>query len=889
MADQGQSRELLWSSELGLELLGAVRLSNAAGDDFTPKARKTRALLALLALSKGSVTRSRIIELLWGDRGDEQAKASLRQALYELRQLASRGFITAGRESITFGPKPLACDLTTLNQRVAEADVFGIADALQGIDCPILGTLDDITPELDDWLRDERTRIVSTIVEKSVQSAEVASAPGEWGAVSRIADQLERLDPVDERVARLGIRADLTAGDHAAAMRRFGRIKSRLHDQLGIGPSGATEALLTKSKAADAATPELQRASGSISEVTRQVSIRRRWIVLALALAALAAAVAGLYAYLRPSVAGSTPTVAVLPFEDVGRKQTFSAAGVSDEILDLLAHQQRLRILGRISAEQIGGNSNSLEIARKLGVTHLLDGSVQTAGDQVLVIVRLTRVSDGAQMWSERYERRSGDIFAVQGDIAAAVAARLSRSFAPAAQHRTSPEVYALYLSARQLARERRQLTLLEADKRLRQAIRLDPAYAPAFAELAQVIMLQSNDPTAYGNIPYIEARAEAAPLARKAVTLDPNLGDAYAALGFFSLRLDGSAEPYMRKAVELSPQRADFHRWHGETLMAVNRYDDSVAEFKRAVEIDPLWGLSYDHLIGALYMVGRKSEAQDYARRFLALSTDSRAKRLIILSLQKVDNDLAGQLRTAEVLYRAYPDERQMRLNFASALAQLGERRRAAPLRTDDPVASAVLSADMPALAHVTEALGTGFWNQSEWWNSADLLVASGHSDELVRFWDRDRPTNDRIVLGHDDIAVPETIVALRRSGRNADAQQLLSLFAQRVQRLPSVGLLGQQKSFAMAQLAALRGDRQDAIRLLDMWSKQSPLDLAHIPAMALRYDQTFSWLASDRRFLAIEDRIRQAVNRERAKVGYPPLSRAAWISNPRTLLTIN
>src|ERR1044071_8064236 len=114
MADQGQSADLLWSSEIKLDLLGPVRLANSAGDDFTPRARKTRALLAVLALSKGAVTRSRLTELLWGDRGDEQAKASLRQALYELRELATGGYLTADRESVALGPKHLSSDLMSL-------------------------------------------------------------------------------------------------------------------------------------------------------------------------------------------------------------------------------------------------------------------------------------------------------------------------------------------------------------------------------------------------------------------------------------------------------------------------------------------------------------------------------------------------------------------------------------------------------------------------------------------------------------------------------------------------------------------------------------------------------------------------------------------------------
>src|SRR5579884_1199330 len=451
MADQGQSGDLLWASDLKLELLGPVRLSNSAGDDFTPRARKTRALLAVLALSKGAVTRCRLTELLWGDRGDEQAKASLRQALYEIRELANRGFVTADRESVRLGPKRLSSDLAIVQRSIAENDAAAVADALQQIDCPLLGTLDDITPEFDEWLRDERARLSSALVAQSATLAEAEIGAGRVVLARSIADQLERLDPVDERVARLGILADLAVGDRAAAVRRYARFKGRLEEQLAIAPSASTEALLKETKRA-ATLGEPANPNTPSHSPARIGSLKHLWVVAAGVLALLAAAGA-FYAFFRSSPVEAAPTVAVVPFDDVGQKQNFSAAGVSDEILDLLAHQARLRVLGRITAEQIGQSANSLAVARKLGVTHLLDGSVQSVGDRVLVIVRLTRVSDGAQMWSERYERRSGDIFALQGDIASAVAARLSRSFAPAAQHRTSPQVYALYLSARQLAR----------------------------------------------------------------------------------------------------------------------------------------------------------------------------------------------------------------------------------------------------------------------------------------------------------------------------------------------------------------------------------------------------------------------------------------------------
>src|SRR4051794_9559707 len=344
MADQGQAAELLWSSEATLELLGPVRLGNSAGDDLTPKVRKTRALLALLALSKGPVSRSRLIDLLWGDRGEEQAKASLRQALYELRSLASSGYLTADRQSVGLGPKKLPTDLSTIQQLIEDCDAERLAEALESIDCPILASLDDVTPKLDEWLREERARIITDLVGAATGVAEEALKSGNAAAARRLADRIERMDALDERAARLGIRADLAAGERPAAMRRYSRILDRLADQLGIAPAAETEALLEETKVAPARVPP----PPAVSTSPTAGRSRRRWLPALIALALIAAAGA-LYGFLRSAPVEATPTVAVLPFDEVGQKQGYFASGVSDEILNLLAHQTRLRVLGRIT------------------------------------------------------------------------------------------------------------------------------------------------------------------------------------------------------------------------------------------------------------------------------------------------------------------------------------------------------------------------------------------------------------------------------------------------------------------------------------------------------------------------------------------------------------
>jgi TolB-like protein/DNA-binding SARP family transcriptional activator/Tfp pilus assembly protein PilF len=880
MADQGTSRQDIWASEAALTLLGPLRLVGKAGDDLTPKARKTRALLAVVALSKGPVPRSRLIDLLWGDRGEDQAKASLRQALYELRDLSNAGLLTVNRELVDVGPKRLWTDVGEID---AASDPAQIADRLQDVQWPAIGDLDDITPELDEWVRSERVRLAAAILQKGADSAQQALGSGDAASARRIADCLEQIDPLDERGAQAGARADIALGDRAAAHRRIDRLEKRLQEELGLDPSPETRALLSESP-----EPKLRRPTGA--KGTRQAGQHRsrRWLFPALAAGVLLIA-AVVFLLLRPAALEARPSIAVLPFEDVGQKtQNYFATGVSDEILNLLSHEQRIRVLGRVSADEIAHRQNTLETARQLGITHLLDGSVRTAGNRVLVIVTLTRVSDGGQMWSEKYERQLGDIFAVQGEIAKTVASRLAQSFGVTSNQPTTPDVYDRYLAARQLVRERREVPLKEAEGLLRQAIALDPGYAPAYAELSQVQMLLSDHPTNYGSRPLKEARAEAARLARKAIQLDPNLGDAYAAMGLLNI-YDESSLPYYRKAVELSPQRSDYHRWLGQVLWISNRFDEGLGEYRRAVDLDPLWGLNYDHLTGALLFLGRNDEAHALLRRFLALSRDDRAKIQLLRSFANAENRLADNLRYSQTLYKRFGDERLMQFYLANALGWLGEPIAASRYTAFDPMTTAILDGDNSRFVAEAKALGPDFWDRANFWGSARILLLMGHSRDLVALYDQSRPDIQARHLDEDTVAIPELILALRQAGRTKEADHLLSVYSRNTSQLPRKGIGGAIRAVNQATIDALSGRDDEAARRIDQLSRSSPLSLNFVPSISLLDNPLFAALRDDPRLAAADERVRTALNLERRKAGLAPISREAWATSARTLLTKN
>ena len=401
--------------------------------------------------------------------------------------------------------------------------------------------------------------------------------------------------------------------------------------------------------------------------------------------------------------------------------------------------------------------------------------------------------------------------------------------------------------------------------------------------------MLRADHPTAYGPIPLPQARAEAERFAKQAISLDPNLGEAYAALGFLSLS-DETSEPYYRKAVELDPQRPDFHRWHGQSLSALNRFDDAVAEYKRAVAIDPLWELNYDHLCGALRLLGRDEEASRYEEQFLRLSTDEGAKLRMQEFIADSRFDLAQELATARRIFQLYPEERQSRFKLASILGVLGQRREAAQLMKGDAVATAILTGDWKAMGAAARKLGNDYFEYGrEYWNLDGLLLDTGQSRVIVDLYDAAQPVIARGQLPADKVVNMTTSLALLQNRRAAEAQRLWARGQQLDSEMPDAGLLHRNREFSSAVNSAFHGQPGVLLAYLDARSRARPLELAQLPAMSLRYCPLYGPVARDPRFDAIDDRVRAAINRERERVGLQPISREAWISDPKALLTKN
>jgi len=290
-------------------------------------------------------------------------------------------------------------------------------------------------------------------------------------------------------------------------------------------------------------------------------------------------------------------SIAVLPFDNLSRDpdNAYFAEGVQDEILTRLAKVADLKVISRTSTQRFKSAPDNLpQIAKQLGVMHILEGSVQKANDQVRVNVQLINALTDAHLWAETYDRKLTDIFAVESEIAKTIAETLqakltgSEMAAMAKAPTADSEAHELYLKGRFFWNKRTGADFHKAIEYFNQAIAKDPNYALAYVGLADSYLLLGN----YGAAAPRDSIPQAKAAVQKALELDPTLGAAYATLAKIRTEHDfdfqqGFAD--YERSIQLSPNYANAHHWFAGALVAHARFDRAIAEEKRAVELDPL------------------------------------------------------------------------------------------------------------------------------------------------------------------------------------------------------------------------------------------------------------------------------------------------------------
>ena len=334
-----------------------------------------------------------------------------------------------------------------------------------------------------------------------------------------------------------------------------------------------------------------------------------------------------------PRPAERAASIAVLAFTDMSaaQDQDWFCDGIAEEILNALTPLEGLRVAARTSAFSFKGKGDDLRtIGEKLNVTTVLEGSVRRAGDRVRITVRLSEVATGFQLWSERYDRELKDIFDVQDEIARAIAERLRVTLAGRKDDRlveqptANIEAYQLYLKGRALV-DRRGASVPAGLDLLRKAVELDPAYALAWAGVADALTVLAYSGAAPGST----SKAQAMAAARKSIELDPASAVGHTSLACATLLYENNramAKESFERALELNPSHAMGRGWYGHYYFnwACGDFEHGIEEARRALDSDPLSAYLTMNLGVSLFTAGQLDEAIDTCRRATRLDPES-------------------------------------------------------------------------------------------------------------------------------------------------------------------------------------------------------------------------------------------------------------------------
>jgi len=297
--------------------------------------------------------------------------------------------------------------------------------------------------------------------------------------------------------------------------------------------------------------------------------------------------------YVPHGASEAVESVAVLPFRGVGDEYAYLADGLAEELRTRLAQIPALHVAGRTLPEASGtADSDVREVGRLMQVEAVIDGTIRKFGDSLRVTVNLTASNTGRLLWSENFRASTSDLFAVQEEIAGKVMdrlrVRLAGSQAVQDYALRSGEGFDLFLKASASLHERTDADLRAALTFYEQATHVDPTFDRAYAGLAKTYAVLP----AFGDFPVSEALRKGSQAAAKAIELNPQLGEAYAALGQIAQNFQwdmATALRSYRRAVRFSPSDPTAHQWYAEALMLTGELDAAAAEIEQALELDPL------------------------------------------------------------------------------------------------------------------------------------------------------------------------------------------------------------------------------------------------------------------------------------------------------------
>lgn len=601
----------------------------------------------------------------------------------------------------------------------------------------------------------------------------------------------------------------------------------------------------------------------------RAISGRGAFAVVAGVLLLLIAG--GLFAW-REAMARPTPKLAVLPFEDLSpsHDKAYFAAGVAEEIQSTLAGQKGIKVLGRTSASEIAPDKGPRAIRASLGVTHLLEGSTRTDGNDLRVNVRLIDTRDGSEVWEEEYRGGMADIFSDEDRIANAVAQRLRRTLfgAPvAAAPSTAIDAYEAYLAAKALIRQNERAPMIKAWHIARQIVQAHPDYAPGQALYARATNLLEEGGYSYGTIPPAKARPIVLAHAREAIRLAPNLADGYAALGPVLPWQDQVA--IFKKALALDPS-SNVRVNLSIVLNVLGRNDEAMQQLETGFESDPLDPAVVNRYTQMLAASGKADEAMKVIDQFAARGgSQAEAERFRGNTYRYLGDEVRhiAARRRALQIDPGLPYQHEW---LVEGLHLLGLGGQAAEYRSHVSLYLQLFIADdEPALKARVARDGAAAWDTNGIQLAIFSIARARDWPAIARFYDV-RPAAYRDVCVTAPAFPPFLIIALQKDGRAAEAKRLLQCTQAQVtsqigQRYRNPDDAPGELEAMQASLLAVRGDK----RALDWLDKAVGRGwLGQYYSADLNDWPQFDEFHNDPRYSAVRQHILATVARQRAQV---------------------
>ncbi|MEM9898224.1 MAG: winged helix-turn-helix domain-containing protein, partial [Pseudomonadota bacterium] len=359
----------------------------------------------------------------------------------------------------------------------------------------------------------------------------------------------------------------------------------------------------------------------------------------------------------RPSPKMGDESIAVLPFEDFSEEgdQSYFADGVAEELLNTLGQVQGLKVTSRTSSFSFRGSEESAgRIAEKLGVRHLLEGSVRKAGETLRITAQLVDAQEDRHVWSDTYERAlsAENLFDVQDEIARAISTALQREIVQlqASSHLQtgSIDAYDAYLLGRSLIAQRTAASITKGIEQLNKAVALDPDFAPAHSSLVDAYVLAYT----YAGVALENAARPARAHGAMAITLAPKAPEALAAKGRIASIFDGNeveAISYLERAIDANPNYSAAHRLLGLSHSSLSHVDAAKASFERAQRLDPIAPVIYANLYRTNWDLGDLDTMRALGEENMRLNPDNVfARRVLGGSLRE-----SGQYAAAHRLFK--------------------------------------------------------------------------------------------------------------------------------------------------------------------------------------------------------------------------------------------